>query len=144
MDGYWDNPKATAETINSDGFLHTGDMGALDPDGYCRIRGRLREMIIRGGENVYPVEIENALMAHPAVAMAAVVGVAHARLGQDVGAVVKLHPGASAGSAELERHVAQYVASFKVPKSWHFVDAMPMTASGKIRKFELEGIFAQT
>jgi fatty-acyl-CoA synthase len=144
MDGYWDNAKATAETIDSDGFLHTGDLGSLDAAGYCRVRGRLREMIIRGGENVYPVEIENALMTHPDVAMVAVIGVAHARLGQEVGAVVKLRPGASAGSAELERHVAGYVASFKVPRAWHFVDAMPMTASGKIRKFELEGIFAPT
>jgi fatty-acyl-CoA synthase len=144
MDGYWDNPEATGETITSDGFLHTGDLGSLDAEGYCRISGRLREMIIRGGENVYPVEIENALMAHPHVAMAAVIGVPHARLGQDVGAVIKLHASASADSAELERHVAGLVARFKVPRHWHFVDAMPMTASGKIRKFELEGIFAPT
>jgi fatty-acyl-CoA synthase len=144
MDGYWDNPDATKETFAGDGFLHTGDLGSLDADGYCRINGRLREMIIRGGENVYPVEIENALLAHPEVAMAAVIGVPDARLGQHVAAVVKLHPNASAGIAELERHVAGYVARFKVPKHWHVVDAMPMTASGKIRKFELEGIFAPT
>ena len=142
MDGYWDNAQATQQTIEEDGFLHTGDLGSLDAEGYCRIKGRLRELIIRGGENVYPVEIENALLAHPDVLMAAVVGVPHTRLGQDVGAVIKLRPGARAGSAELERHVAQYVASFKVPRAWHFVDAMPMTASGKIRKFELEAIFA--
>lgn len=144
MDGYWDNPEATGATIDSDGFLHTGDLGSLDSAGYCRINGRLREMIIRGGENVYPVEIENALMTHPDVAMAAVIGVDDARLGQDVGAVITLRPGANAGVAELERHVAGYVARFKVPKYWHFADSMPMTASGKIRKFELEGIFTPT
>lgn len=141
MDGYWDNPTATADTIDRDGFLHTGDIGSLDADGYCRIRGRLREVIIRGGENIYPAEIEDALMQHPAVAMAAVVGVDHSRLGQEVGAVVKLRPGTEPTTESLESHVGKFVASFKIPKVWRFVDAMPLTASGKVRKVELEAMF---
>ena len=144
MDGYWGNPQATADTIDGDGFLHTGDMGSLDADGYLRILGRLREVIIRGGENIYPAEIENALMAHPAVAMVAVVGADHPRLGQDVAAFIQLHPGAQASVAELEAHVRKQVASFKVPRTWRFVDSLPMTASGKIRKVELEELLRQT
>jgi fatty-acyl-CoA synthase len=141
MDGYWNNPKATAETIDSEGFLHTGDMGTLDADGICRVKGRVREMIIRGGENIYPAEIENALMTHPAVAMVAVVGVDHPRLGQEVGAVICFKAGLEAATAELETHVGKFVASFKIPRAWRFVDAMPLTASGKIRKVELEPLF---
>jgi fatty-acyl-CoA synthase len=143
MDGYWRNDEATAETIDSDGFLHTGDIGTLDADGYCQVRGRCRDVIIRGGENIYPAEIEGALMAHPDVAMAAVVGVDNARLGQEVGAAVVLHKGASVSAEELEAHVATAVASFKVPRHWRFVDAMPMTASGKVRKVELEQDFRE-
>ena len=85
MDGYWNNPEATRATIEPDGFLHTGDLGAMDDSGLLRMRGRLRELIIRGGENIYPAEIEAALLSHPAIAMAAVVGVEHERLGQEVG-----------------------------------------------------------
>jgi acyl-CoA synthetase (AMP-forming)/AMP-acid ligase II len=144
MDGYWGNPKATAETIDSEGFLHTGDLGTMAADGYCRIKGRLREVIIRGGENIYPAEIENALLAHPAVALAAVVGVDHPRLGQEVAAVITLRPGVKAGIAELESHVRKFVASFKVPKTWRFVECMPLTASGKVRKVELEAMFRQS
>jgi len=143
MDGYWSNPNATAETIDGEGFLHTGDMGTLGADGICKVKGRVREMIIRGGENIYPAEIENALMTHPAVAMVAVLGVAHPRLGQEVGAVVKLKKGVDVSIPELELHVGKFVAKFKIPKAWHFIDAMPVTASGKIRKVELEPLFAQ-
>ena len=141
MDGYWNNPDATAETIDPDGFLHTGDLGSMDASGLVRIRGRLREMIIRGGENIYPAEIEDVLLDHPAVAMAAVVGVEHERLGQEVGAVVQLRPGQAAGPAELEAHVERRIARFKVPRHWHYVEAMPLTVSGKVRKVELEALF---
>ena len=141
MDCYWDNPEATAATIDADGFLHTGDLGAMDASGVVRIRGRLREVIIRGGENIYPIEIEDALLSHPAVAMAAVVGVEHERLGQEVGAVIQLRPGAVAGEEELEAHVGARIARFKVPRHWRYVEAMPLTVSGKIRKVELEDMF---
>ena len=104
MDGYWNDPAATAATIDVDGFLHTGDLGAMDAGGVVRIKGRLREVIIRGGENIYPPEIEDALLSHPAVAMAAVVGVEHERLGQEVGALIQLRPGRTAPADELEAH----------------------------------------
>ena len=142
MNGYWNNPEATLAALDNDGFLHTGDLGSLDEHGYCRIKGRLRELIIRGGENIYPVEVETALLSHPSVDMAAVVGVDHPRLGQEVGAVIKLRRGASADAALLETHVGQLVARFKVPRHWRFVDTMPLTASGKIRKVELQKMFA--
>jgi fatty-acyl-CoA synthase len=142
MDRYWGDPAATAETIDAEGFLHTGDLGAMAADGVCRIHGRAREVIIRGGENIYPAEVEDALLRNPAVALAAVVGVEDERWGQRVGAVVKLKPGAAADPAALEAHAAGWVAHFKVPRDWRFVDALPMTASGKIRKVELEGLFA--
>ena len=141
MDGYWANDAATRETIDRDGFLHTGDIGTLDAEGYCRVKGRLRDVIIRGGENIYPAEIEGALLTHPGVAMAAVVGVDHPRLGQEPAAVIVRRPGAEVDAEALQAHVAATVARFKVPKHWHFVDAMPMTASGKIRKVELEEAF---
>jgi len=141
MDGYWDNDAATRETIDADGFLHTGDVGTLDAEGYCRVKGRVRDVIIRGGENIYPAEIEGALLTHPGVAMAAVVGVDHPRLGQEPAAVIQRRPGADVSAGELEALVAGSVASFKVPKHWRFIDAMPMTASGKIRKVELEEAF---
>ncbi|MDG2004720.1 MAG: class I adenylate-forming enzyme family protein [Novosphingobium sp.] len=144
MDRYWNNPEATAATIDADGFLHTGDLGAMDEAGYVRIKGRLREVIIRGGENIYPSEIEDALLAHPAVAVAAVVGVDHERLGQEPGAVIQLRPDASVSGAELEEHLSTRVARFKIPRHWQFVDTVPLTASGKIRKIELEALFRQT
>ncbi len=144
MDGYWDSPEATAATIDAQGFLHTGDLGAMDENGYVRINGRSREVIIRGGENIYPPEIEAALISHPAVALAAVVGVDHARLGQEPGAIVQLHPGAAVEAEALEAHVGGLLAKFKIPRHWRFVDAMPLTASGKIRKVELEGLFKQS
>lgn len=141
MDGYWANPEATAATIDADGFLHTGDLGAMDETGVLRIRGRLREVIIRGGENIYPAEIEDALLGHPAVAMAAVVGVEHERLGQEVGAVIQFRPGQTAPAEELEAYVEQRIARFKTPRHWRYVEAMPLTVSGKIRKVELEALF---
>jgi fatty-acyl-CoA synthase len=141
MIGYWGNPEATADTIGTDGYLRTGDIGSMDPDGLIRILGRLRELIIRAGENIYPTEVEDALLRHPAVAMAAVVGVDHDRLGQEVGAVIQLRPGATAKPLELEAHVQTLIARFKAPRHWRFVDVIPLTVSGKIRKTELEELF---
>ncbi len=141
MTGYWGNPEATAATIRPDGFLRTGDLGAMDEHGYVRFAGRLREVIIRGGENIYPAEVEDALLSHPAVALAAVVKVPHERLGHEVGAVVTLAPGAEADIADLEAHAATQVAHFKVPRHWRVLGEMPLTVSGKIRKVELEKLF---
>ena len=143
MDGYWNDPEATRSTIDPDGFLHTGDLGEMDSTGLVRVKGRVRELIIRGGENIYPAEIEAALLSHPAVAMAAVVGVDHERLGQEVGAVVLHRPGQSVEDKELEEHVSNRIARFKIPRHWRRVDQMPLTVSGKIRKVELAPLFGQ-
>jgi fatty-acyl-CoA synthase len=142
MDRYWNNEKASAEAFDDEGYLRTGDLGSMAPDGVCRIHGRIRELIIRGGENIYPIEVEQVLHDHPAVAMAAVIGVDDARLGQAVAAVIQLRPGAAVEPQALEAYAAGQVAHYKVPRDWRFVDAMPMTASGKIRKVQLQGMFA--
>ena len=143
MTCYWGNPEATKATIRPDGFLRTGDLGSMDEKGYVRFAGRLREVIIRGGENIYPAEVEDALLSHPAVALAAVVKVPHERLGHEVGAVVTLTPGVETDVAELEAHAATQVAHFKVPRHWRVLDEMPLTVSGKIRKVELEKLFEE-
>jgi fatty-acyl-CoA synthase len=137
MDGYFGMPEATAEVFDSEGFLHTGDLGSMDDQGLVRIVGRAREVIIRGGENIYPAEVEDALLQHPAVAMTGVIGVDDARLGQDVAAFVQLRPGKAASAEELEAFVRERIAHFKVPKHWRFMDSLPMTASGKVRKIDL-------
>jgi fatty-acyl-CoA synthase len=143
MDGYWNDPDATAGAFDSDGYLRTGDLASMDAEGFCEFRGRSREVIIRGGENVYPAEIENILAEHPDVARAAAVGVEHARLGQVVGAVIQLREGAGAGAESLHAYLETRLARFKLPEHWRFVSAMPMTASGKVRKVELTGMFAE-
>lgn len=137
MRGYYRDPEATRATITSDGWLRTGDLGSMDEYGYLRIHGRLKEMIIRGGENIYPREIEDVLFAHPAVANVAVVGVPDADWGEVVAAFVQLRPSREASSAELETYCRSRLASHKVPRCWRFVDGFPQTASGKIQKFAL-------
>ena len=141
MQGYYRMPEATAATIGADGYLATGDLGALDVAGYLRILGRARDVVIRGGENIYPAEVEDALLGHPAVEAVAVVGVADDRWGQQVGAAVRLRDGARIDAAALEAHASTRLAHFKVPRLWRFVDAFPMTASAKIRKVEVEAWF---
>jgi fatty-acyl-CoA synthase len=144
MRGYLNAPEATAAAIDAAGWLHTGDLGSMDDRGYLRIAGRLKEMIIRGGENIYPREIEEVLIAHPAVADAAVLGVPDDYYGEVVGAAVR--PAASAGhdgpaadglAAELAEHCRARLAAAKVPVRWLVTGSFPMTASGKVRKDEL-------
>jgi len=142
MRGYYRAPEATANTIDADGFLHTGDLGTLDATGYVRVLGRIRDVIIRGGENIYPAEIEDALLLHPDVAGAAAVGVADARWGQQVGAAVQLREGRAVSPEALAAHLATRLAHFKVPTHWLFVDAFPMTPNGKISKLGVEQLFA--
>jgi fatty-acyl-CoA synthase len=137
MDRYWGDENATQAAFDAEGFLCTGDLGSMMPDGVCRVHGRVREMIIRGGENIYPAEIENVLLKHPAVAMAAVFGVSDERLGEKVAAAVTLRPGAQIEPDRLREHVARSVSHFKVPVMWKILDAFPCTASGKVRKAEL-------
>jgi long-chain acyl-CoA synthetase len=136
MRGYHDNPAATAEAI-VDGWLHTGDLGFVDEDGFVFIVDRKKDLIIRGGYNVYPREVEDALYSHPAVAEAAVVGVEDARLGQEVKAYVALRPGRTATETELIEFVKERIASYKYPRSVEFRDALPKNAANKILKREL-------
>ncbi len=142
MNGYFRQPEATAKTIDGDGFLHTGDLGSLDAEGYLRIHGRTREVIIRGGENIYPAEIEDYLLEHPDVVSLAVVGVPDERWGQTVACAAVLREGASLDPAAMEAFAAQGLAHFKIPRAWLALENFPMTASGKIRKVEVEGMFA--
>ncbi len=143
MSGYWEMPEATADVFDEAGFLHTGDLGTVDGDGVVRIHGRAREVIIRGGENIYPIEVEDVLLRHPAVDSVAVVATPSERWGEEVGAVVRLVPGQGAHSDDLEAHATSSLAHFKVPRHWRFVDQMPLTASGKIRKVELSDLFSE-
>jgi long-chain acyl-CoA synthetase len=133
MEGYWQDPGATREVF-LDGWLHTGDVGYLDQDGYLFITDRKKDLIIKGGENISPREIEEALYLHPAVAEAAVVGVPHAVYGEDIWAVLQLKTGAEAFEDELRLHVSRYVTKFKVPSRVIFQPALPKNPSGKIQK----------
>jgi long-chain acyl-CoA synthetase len=137
MKGYWSNPEATADVMR-DGWFHTGDLAQVDEDGYFFIVDRKKDMIIRGGYNVYPREIEEVLYEHPAVREAAVIGVPHDELGEEVGAAVALKEGADAGADELQAFVKEQVAAYKYPRRIWFVDELPKGPTGKILKREIE------
>ncbi|QIG80538.1 class I adenylate-forming enzyme family protein [Stakelama tenebrarum] len=140
--GYWNKPEASAETF-VDGWVKTGDLARLDEEGFCYIVDRAKDIIIRGGENIYSSEVEDVLYAHPAVIDAALVGIPHHQLGEQPGAVVHLAPGASASEDELRAWVGRHLAAFKVPVAVKFTDAvLPRNANGKILKTELRGLFA--
>ncbi len=136
MTGYWGNPEATAQAF-SDGWFHTGDLGYFDDDGYLFIVDRIKDLIIRGGYNVYPREVEEIFYAHPAVAEAAVIGVPDPRMGEEVHAFVAVKPGQSVTAAELTEFVKQRVAAYKYPRSIEFRDSLPKGATGKILKKDL-------
>ncbi len=137
MKGYYNMPEQTAEAIDSEGWLHTGDMALRRPDGYLRITGRLKDMVIRGGENISPREIEEALHQHPGVEDAYVVGVPDHRWGEEVLACVRLRSGQAATDEEIREFCAARLAHFKVPRYVRFVDGFPTTVTGKIQKFKL-------
>jgi long-chain acyl-CoA synthetase len=140
MKGYWNKPEATAEAIDADGWLHTGDIGHLDDEGYLTITDRKKDMIIRGGENIYCVEIENRLVEHPAVADAAVIGVPHPELGEEVKAVVQVELGQTLTDDEVRRWVRAELADFKVPAHVELrSEPLPRNASGKLLKNVLRG-----
>ena len=143
MTGYFDMPEKTAETIDTDGWLHTGDLCSMDERGYVKVEGRLRDMIIRGGENVYPREIEEVLLSHPKVAEVAVVGLPDEKWGEQIAAFVRAAPGATPTEAELFAHVREHLAPHKTPRTWAFVDAFPLTPSGKIQKYVLRDDFVR-
>jgi fatty-acyl-CoA synthase len=137
MAGYNQQPEATAAAIDLAGWYHTGDLASMDARGYLRIEGRLKDMIIRGGENIYPREIEELLFAHPDVAEVAVCGEPDERWGEVVAAFVRPAPGRVASEAELREFCRAHLAAYKCPQRWVFLDAFPLTASGKIQKFKL-------
>jgi long-chain acyl-CoA synthetase len=138
MKGYWRKPEATAEAISAEGWFRSGDLARMDEDGYFFIVDRKKDMIIRGGYNVYPREIEEVLYAHPAVREAAVVGVPHPELGEEVAAAVALKDGAAATEEELRDYVKEQIAAYKYPRHVWFVDELPKTATGKILKREIQ------
>lgn len=143
MKGYFDKPAETADAI-VDGWMRTGDLCSMDHRGYCRVEGRLRDMIIRSGENIYPKEIEELLFRHPAVAETAVVGVPDTRRGEEIVAFIRPAAGQSPREEDLFAYCRENLSPQKTPRRWVFVDTFPMTASGKIQKFVLrEQLLAQ-
>ncbi len=137
MLGYWENPEATAAAIDRAGWMHTGDLATLDDDGYANIVGRIKDMVIRGGENIYPREIEEFLYQHPAVADVQVIGVPDAKYGEELCAWVRCKEGHSVSGDELREWCRGQIATFKIPRYWRFVDAFPMTITGKVQKFKM-------
>jgi fatty-acyl-CoA synthase len=137
MKGYYNNPEATRAAIDNEGWLRTGDQAAMDEDGYARITGRIKDIIIRGGENISPKEIEDLLRHHPAVSDVYVYAVKSEFFGEEVGASVRLKPGEAATQEDLREFCQGKIARFKTPKYIRFVNEFPMTASGKIQKFKL-------
>jgi len=140
MKGYDGEPEATARAIDADGWLHTGDLATMRPDGYFRITGRARDMIIRGGENIYPREIEEFLYTHPQIGDVQVVGLPDAKLGETVAAWVRLKPGESTTGEEIREFCRGKIAHFKVPQYISIVDEFPMTVTGKIQKYRIRQI----
>jgi len=137
MKGYYKMPEETAKAIDTDGWLHTGDLAVMDENGYCKITGRIKNMIIRGGENIYPREIEEFLYTHPKISDIQVYGVPDRKYGEQVMAAIVLKQGCDLTEAEVQQFCRGRIANYKIPKYVRFVDSYPMTASGKIQKFKL-------
>ena len=137
MKGYYNMPAKTAETIDAQGWLHTGDLATMNAAGYVNIVGRVKDMIIRGGENIYPAEIESFLMRHPKIADAQVVGIPDSFMGEEVASLIRLKPGEEAEEAELLDYLRDGISRHKIPRHIRFVTSFPLTASGKVKKFEL-------
>jgi len=135
MLGYWDNPEATTKAIDSARWMHTGDLATMDEDSYVNIVGRIKDMVIRGGENIYPREIEEFLYTHTKVADVQVIGIPDAKYGEELMAWVKLKEGQTATPEELMEFCRGQIATYKIPRYWKFVDGFPMTVTGKIQKF---------
>ena len=142
MKGYWNDPEQTAETI-VDGWLHSGDLGTMNEDGYVRITGRIKDMIIRGGENIYPREIEEFLYTHPKVSEVQVFGVEDPKMGEEVCAWIQLKDGAMATEDEIRDYCRGQITHFKIPRYVRFVDEYPMTVTGKIRKIDMRAMMAE-
>ena len=142
--GYWNNPEATASTFTN-GWLHTGDLGYLDDEDFLFVVDRAKDMLLRGGENIYCIEVESALYDHPAVIDAAVVGIPHPILGEEVGALVQVRPGTIVTEKELQDHVAALIAAFKVPiRIDQHPEPLPRNANGKIMKPAVKALMGIT
>ena len=137
MKEYFDMPEKTSEAIDADGWLHTGDLCSMDERGYCRVTGRIKDMIIRGGENIYPREIEERLFGHPQIVDVAVVGIPDEKWGEQVAAFVRLESGSTVSGDELNGFVRERLAGYKTPRLWVSMTEFPLTGSGKVRKFVL-------
>ena len=143
MKGYYKMPEATAEAIDREAWLHTGDLGEVDEQGYFKVTGRIKDMIIRGGENIYPRELEEFLYRHPKVMNVQVIGIPDKKYGEQVLAAIQLKAGQSATPEEFTDYCTGKIARHKIPRYWEFVDSYPMTASGKIQKFKMKEAFAK-
>jgi fatty-acyl-CoA synthase len=137
MHGYWDDPARTAEAIDAEGWMHTGDLATMDAEGYVNIVGRIKDLVIRGGENIYPREIEEFLYRHPAIQDVQVVGVPDAKYGEELCAWVIVKPGQTLDEDAVRAFCKGQIAHYKVPRYIRFVDAFPMTVTGKIQKFKI-------
>ena len=143
MLGYWNNDAATHEAIDAARWMHTGDLAVMDDDGYLNIVGRIKDMVIRGGENVYPREVEEFLYSHPAVSDVQVIGVPDEKYGEEIMAWIKRRPGAQVTGDELRDFCRGRIASYKIPRYWKFVDGFPMTVTGKVQKFKMREVAVQ-
>lgn len=143
MKGYYKMPEATAEAIDKEGWLHTGDLGEVDKNGYFKVTGRIKDMIIRGGENIYPREIEEFLYKHPKVISVQVIGIPDKKYGEQVLAAIQLKDGQKATPEEFIEFCRGKIARHKIPRYWEFVDSYPMTASGKIQKYKMKETFSR-
>jgi len=140
MLGYWRDPEATHRAIDDARWMHTGDLATMDGDGYVNIVGRIKDMIIRGGENIYPREVEEFLHTHPAISEAQVIGVPSVKYGEEVMAWIRVKPGATIADVELVAHCQGKIATYKIPRYWRLVDEFPMTVTGKIQKYKMREI----
>lgn len=143
MKGYYNNPEATAETIDKNGYLHSGDLGIQDEHGNYKITGRIKDMIIRGGENIYPREIEEFLYHMDGIKDVQVAGIPSQKYGEAVGAFIILRPGSDINESDVKEFCKNKIARFKVPKYILFVKEFPLTGSGKIQKFKLKDVGLQ-
>jgi fatty-acyl-CoA synthase len=137
MAGYWNDPERTAEAIDARGWMHTGDLATMDADGYLNIVGRSKDMVIRGGENIYPREVEEFLHTHPDVLEAAVIGVPDERYGEELMAWIRVREGAGLGEEDVREFCRGRIAHFKTPRYVRLTDEFPMTVTGKVQKYKL-------
>jgi len=140
MLGYWDDPSGTAAAVDADGWMHSGDLAVMDDEGYVSIVGRIKDMVIRGGENIYPREVEEFLYTLPEIHLVEVIGVPSERYGEEVMAWVRLRDGVSVTEDDLVAACRGRIATYKIPRYWKFVDSFPMTVTGKTQKYRMRQI----